>query len=338
MEENLIKKRFKNPLTLILSISLISFFAFSLVVGLFLKSMKNDEMNAKMSLSTRQAIGIVEINTPIMDSKKWVEQIKVFEESDKIKGVVIRLDSPGGAVGPSQEIYEAVKKCNKVKPVFASMGSVAASGAFYVAMGARKIFANPGTITASIGVIMQFVDLSKFFDWAKVNPYSIKTGKFKDVGAVNRPMSSEEKQLLEAMMFNVLDQFKKAIVEGRKLDPKLVSSISDGRIMSGEQAKQAKLIDELGGLDVTIEALAKEAGIKGKPIVVYPKKKYSNLLEKILNSSDGDFDFEDSQTQSGSMALSFLKLLNFAQKIFSQESNSLNNMQSYGPLYMMSVK
>ena len=182
------------------------------------------------------------------------------------------------------------------------MGSVAASGGYYIAVATKKIFANPGTITASIGVIMQFMDMSKLFQWAKVSPYNVKTGKFKDIGSPNREMSVEEKELMLGMAMNVLGQFRKAVAEGRGLTMEKVVEISDGRIMSGEQAKSAKLVDELGGLAEAVEAVAKEAKIEGKPHMIYASKK-KKFIERLFE----DADDADSESRSG--VSGFVRLL-----------------------------
>ncbi len=231
-----------------------------------------------------EAIGIVELNGVIMDSKKTLKALKQFDKDPAIQGVVLRINSPGGSVAPSQEIYEAVKKFKK--PLVASMGSVAASGGFYVACGAKKVFANPGTITGSIGVIMQFANLSKLYEWAKVKRYSLTTGKYKDAGAEYREMTAEEKALLQAMINDVLGQFKAAVRDGRHLSAEAVTAVADGRIFSGSQAKALKLVDELGGIQEAVEEVAKLAKIKGEPKIVYPSKSHKNIFDFIPTDDD----------------------------------------------------
>jgi protease-4 len=249
-----------------------------------------------------EAIGVIELNGVIVDSKKILAKLEKFDEDAGIKGVVIRLNSPGGAVAPSQEIYQAVRKMKK--PVVASMSSVAASGAYYVACATKKIFANPGTITGSIGVIMEFANLEKLYEWAKIRRYVVKTGKFKDSGSEFRDMTAEEKALFQAMVDDVLSQFKKAVADGRKLPMEKVTPLADGRIFSGQQAKNAKLVDELGSLQDAIDEVAKMANIKGKPKVVYPDKRKSRLLDLLLGDlSDDDADAE---SRSGSVLTRFL--------------------------------
>ena len=175
-----------------------------------------------------------EINSVIMDSKT-LAQLKKFDEDKGVKAVVLRLNSPGGSVAPSQEIYEAVKDFKK--PVVASMASVAASGVYYIAVGAPIIYANPGTITGSIGVIMEFANLEKLYEWAKIKRYVIKTGKFKDAGGEHREMTPEDRALLQGMIDDVLVQFKTAVAAGRKLSLEDVTKVADGRIFRAIRPK-----------------------------------------------------------------------------------------------------
>jgi protease-4 len=290
-----------SPLAIVLTLSA-AFFAIFLVVSgiLFMTKGQNSKHGASGSqgLFGNGAVGVIELTGVIMDSKKILKKLERFEDDDDIKAVVMRLDSPGGAVAPSQEIYQAVK--NYKKPIISSMGSVAASGAYYVASGTQKIFANPGTITGSIGVIMEFANLSKLYEWAKVQRYSIKTGKFKDAGAEYRDMTAEEKALLQGMVDDVLVQFKTAVSTGRKLTMDQVTAIADGRIFSGNQGKKAKLVDELGTLNDAINEAGKMAGIKGKPTVVYPDKNKKGLMDFIMdNAGQGDSD-DSSESQTSS--------------------------------------
>lgn len=274
-----------NPLILVLSLSVLFFIIFIGASGLIFFSQKKGISHSRGSALSNDAVAVVELNGVIMDSKKILRRLEAFEDVKEIKAVVLRLNSPGGSVAPSQEIYEAVKKYPK--PVVVSMASVAASGAYYISCGAKKVFANAGTITGSIGVIMEFINLEKLYDWAKVKRYSIKTGRFKDAGAEYREMSADEKALLQGMVDDVLLQFKTAVADGRKLTMEQVSAVADGRIFSGAQAKKAKLVDELGTLDDAIAEAGKMGGISGKPRVVYPDKRMK-LLEFLMNDASSD--------------------------------------------------
>jgi protease-4 len=259
-------------LWVLLGLSLVFFTAFLLSSGLAFFWRSNPGGQAVSSfggqLFDSGKVGVIELKGVIMDSKKALRELKQMADADEVRAVVIRLNSPGGSVAPSQEIHDAVK--NFPKPIVASMGSVAASGAFYVAVAADRVFANPGTLTGSIGVIMEFANLSKLYEWAKVERYSLKTGKFKDAGAEYRPMDPESRELLQGVINDVLNQFKAAVVEGRKITTEEINAIADGRIFSGRQALGLKLVDELGGIESAIQSAAKMAKIKGEPKVVYP--------------------------------------------------------------------
>jgi protease IV len=298
------QKRTMNPLTVVLILSALFFIIFVTVSGvLFLK--RSPGTNTAGTLFGAGAVAVVELKGVIMDSKKVLRRLERYEEDDEVKAVVLRLDSPGGAVAPSQEIYEAVKKYKK--PLVVSMGSVAASGAYYIACAAKKIFANPGTITGSIGVIMEFANLEKLYDWAKIKRYSIKTGRFKDAGAEYREMTPEERGLLQDMVDDVLAQFKQAVHVGRKLSVEQVTAVADGRIFSGNQAKTLKLVDELGTLQDAIDEAAEMAKIKGKPEVVYPEKRRKRLLELLLDDSFSD----ESSDANGRSAVNLLSKILF---------------------------
>jgi protease-4 len=276
----------KNPLLLLLGISFLFFCLFLVFVFATMGNIVNDR-----TLIGRGGVGIgvVKLKGVIMDSQKTLKELKDFEEDTSIKALLLRIDSPGGAVGPSQEIHDAVLRVRKTKPVVASFESVAASGGFYVAVAAEKIVSNPGTLTGSIGVIMDFANLSELYKWAKVERFNIKSGKFKDVGSENRPMTTEEKELLQAMIGNVYEQFLKAVADGRKLPLERVRPIADGRVLTGQQAFEAHLVDKLGGIDVALDeirALAK-LDAKQKLNLVYPEPKKRSLLE-VLGSGVAD--------------------------------------------------
>jgi len=215
-------------------------------------------------------VAVVEIKGVIMESRDILTTLDDYRKDGNIRAIVIRIDSPGGAVGPSQEIYSTLKEIDKEKPVIASMGAVAASGGYYIALGARKILANPGTVTGSIGVIMEIINLEKFMEWAKVDQQVIKSGKYKDFGNPFRPLTESERQKLQDFVDQVHAQFVKAVENSRKLSHDQVLKVADGMIFSGEKAKELGLVDLIGTLNDAIDLAAKEAGIEGKPEVVYP--------------------------------------------------------------------
>lgn len=235
-------------------------------------------------LTLSDTVVVVKLEGIITDPTEVTEQLRELEDNANVKAVVLRIDSPGGSVGPSQEIYSAVKRLRKVKPVVASMGAMAASGGFYAAMAANKIVANPGTITGSIGVIVEFINAEELLTKIGLKGRVIKSGKFKDTGSPFRGMTPEEEALLQDVINDVNSQFVTAVADGRGLKVEEVTRIADGRVFSGAQAKTLKLIDELGDLTDAIILSAKLAGIVGKPNVVYPEKKGMGIIGTLLDS------------------------------------------------------
>lgn len=243
----------------------------------------------RSELTVTQGVGLVAVKGVIIDPLETVKQFHDFEKNDKVKAVVLRIDSPGGVVGPSQEIWAAVKKLKEKKPVIVSMGSVAASGGYYIAAPATLIYANPGTITGSIGVLMKFSNLEGLMGKVGMKSFTLKTGKYKDVGSPARPMSEEEKAMLQAVIDSTHGQFIKAVAEGRKLPEEQVRAIADGRIFSGEQALQHKLIDRLGTLQDAVSEAGRAGGISGEPEVIKPPKKKPLLFDMLVEESAGKF-------------------------------------------------
>lgn len=273
----------KNPLFLILGISAGFFLVFLAFVVFVLGALVNDGTKPKFSLRGGDKVGVVQLSGVIMDSTKTLKQLKRFEEDESIKGVILRINSPGGAVAPSQEIHDAVLALKKEKPVVASFESLAASGGYYVAIAANQIVTNPGTITGSIGVIMDFVNLGDLYKWAKVDRYNLKSGKFKDTGNDTRPMTPEEKELMQTLINNVYEQFARAVAQGRHMSLEKVKELADGRIYTGEQAVKFGLADKLGGMEVAIESIKSLASIKGKPQLIYPEPKRRKFLDMLVD-------------------------------------------------------
>ncbi len=210
------------------------------------------------------------------DADSIVRVLGEHRDNPSVAAVVLRINSPGGVVAPTQEIFTAVERFRGAgKPVVASLGSVAASGGYYVAVAANRIYANPGTLTGSIGVIMQLANVGPLLKKVGVDYVVIKAGTFKDIGSIARAMTPEERQVLQALLDDVYGQFVTAVAEHRGLDRKAVLGFADGRIYSGQQARALKMVDELGGLDEAIEAAGKLAGISGKPRVIYPRRRFS---------------------------------------------------------------
>jgi len=232
-----------------------------------------------------EKVGIVELTGNITSSRDIIHSLKRFRENSSIKAIVIRIDSPGGAVGPAQEIFREIRKTVKTKKVIASMGTVAASGGYYVAAGADGIVANPGTITGSIGVIMGFANFQELLRKIGMVPVVIKSGQYKDIGSPVREMTKDERSILQNLSNQIHRQFIVDIADGRGMDLSKVEAIADGRIFTGEEAKNLGLIDRLGNLEDAIEWAGRMGGIKGKISAVYvPKKKFS-ILNFIAESS-----------------------------------------------------
>ena len=257
-----------------------------LIVFLIYSSFSFQKESSYKSTHTENALALLKIEGVLTDTKEYIEAIKDIRKNTHIKGILIRINSPGGLVAPSQELYqELMKYRNKTgKPVVASLETVAASGGYYVASACDKIVANPGSLTASIGVKMSFANLEELYHWLKIKPFSLTSGKFKDIGSTHRAMTPEEKQLLTSLIENIYEQFLKDILKSRGaiLLEKDLRAIADGRIMSGEQALQAKLVDQLGGFEDAIELIAKMTHIKDEPTLIEPPKKKKNVLEYVL--------------------------------------------------------
>jgi protease IV len=227
-------------------------------------------------------VALVKVEGVLMASAPVVEELNNYAEDPSIKAIVLRIDTPGGGVVVSQEIFNAVQNAKKEgKKIVVSMGTVAASGGYYVAAAADKIVANPGTLTGSIGVIMQFTVIEKLLDKIGVKGQVIKAGEYKDVGSPFREMTPQEKKLLQNVIDDVHNQFIEAVVkgrngalaEGRKLSIEEVRAIADGRIFTGRQAYDLRLVDELGDLGDSIRIAGTLAGIKGRPQIIEKKKK-----------------------------------------------------------------
>jgi protease-4 len=229
-----------------------------------------------------KGVGIIKVEGVIYDSGDVIKNIKDFKKREDIAAVVLRVESPGGGVAAAQEIYEELKKLSEEKVVVTSMGGVAASAGYYISLGSNYIFANPGTTTGSIGVILQGLEFHNALDSLGIKGFIIKSGKFKDTGTPFREMTAEEREYLQEYIDNIFQQFVKVVVVERKLPMEKVLEIADGRILSGEQALNLKLIDELGNMEDAIDRAAEMAGIEGEPKVVYPPKKRTSLLSVLL--------------------------------------------------------
>ncbi len=225
------------------------------------------------------SVGVVEVDGAIMESEKILEDLERFEEDSQIKGVVVRVNSPGGAVAPAQEIYYGVQRLAEEKPVVISMGTTAASGGYYIACGAETIFANRGTITGSIGVITQFFNVEELIDQINVEVHTVTSGDFKDSGSPFKEFDEQDRAYFEGMVFDIHDQFVEDVAECRQMEVEAVNEVADGRVFTGRQALDHGLIDELGSLHDAIEYIAQEVELDDPPIVYPPEERMGFLAE-----------------------------------------------------------
>jgi len=237
------------------------------------------------TFSSVNRIGVVSINGPIYDSLKISEQLEEFANDGSIIAVVLRVDSPGGGVAASQEIYDAVVELRKSKKVVASMGSIAASGGLLVACAADKIIANPGTITGSISAIMQFANFEELLKKIGLKSSVVKSGKYKDIGSPLRDMTPEERKIIQELVDDIYNQFVDVVVKDRKLSREKVLEIADGRVFSGRRAKEYGLIDDLGDMNYAAKLATQLAGKDGKYELVYPRKKRESVFDYLLESA-----------------------------------------------------
>jgi len=237
------------------------------------------------NLSFSSKIGVVPIEGAILDSQAITEQLGRFRKDKGIKAIILRINSPGGAVGPTQEIYREVLRTVETKKVVASLGGVAASGGYYIAAAAKQIVANPGTITGSIGVIMEFVRFEELLNKIGIKLEVLKSGEFKDIGSPHRELTARDKELISALIADIQKQFVEAVASGRNLSIEKTREIADGRIFSGAQAKELGLVDVLGNFQDAVELAKNMATIRGDVTLVYPKKSKLDLWDLFLGSA-----------------------------------------------------
>ena len=231
-------------------------------------------------------VAVVELDGPIVDVDELVRELRAHRDNPLVKAVVIRINSPGGVVAPTQELHAALTRVRESgKPVVASLGAIAASGGYYVAVAADKIYAHPGTLTGSIGVIMRLANLDGLMKKVGVDFVVVKAGRFKDLGNVGRSMTPEERRILQVMLEDVHTQFIDAVAAGRKLDRAQVLGFADGRIVSGAQAKALNMVDALGGFEEALDGAAMLAGLSKPPRVIGPRRRLS-IMDLLRNRLD----------------------------------------------------
>lgn len=234
---------------------------------------------------SQEKVGVILVEGIIRDARGIVKQLEDYGKDDAIRAVVVRIDSPGGGVAPSDEIYVAIRELRKKKRVVASMGSLAASGGYLIACGANRIVANPGTLTGSLSAVMHFANLEALMKKIGVSAEVIKSGKFKDIGSPAREMTEEERAVLQDVVDDIYDYLLEVISRERKIDKEFLRTLADGRLFTGRQALNLKLVDELGNLDHALDLAGRLAGIEGKPEAVYPPKKKGSLWEILLQGA-----------------------------------------------------
>ena len=243
------------------------------------------------SATSGARIGVVEVRGVIGDKERGadgeaiVKLIRKYEKEDDVKAILVRIDSPGGAVSPSQEIYQALKRLRGKKRVVASMSNLAASGGYYIAAAADVVYANPGTLTGSIGVIFSHFNVKGTLDWARVEQTTVKSGKFKDTLSPFRAFGENDREVVQTLSDDIYDQFIRDVAEGRKLREPEVRGIAEGRIYTGRRARELKLVDELGSLSDAAARAWKDAGQTGEPKLQWPTKERDLALRDFLRGA-----------------------------------------------------
>jgi len=231
-------------------------------------------------------VAVVEIRGEIIESQEIVRQLRNFSRDGSVKGILVRVNSPGGVVSPAQEIYDEIKRIQSQteKPVVISMGSLAASGAYYISCAGDMIFANPGTLTGSIGVILQYPVVKELFNKIGIQYETIKSGPVKDAGSPFREPNKHDSIMLQSAIDDIYEQFVDVVATNRGLDVEEVKKLADGSIYTGHQARELGLVDTLGGMEDALRYLADQSGIRGEIRVIRPKPKRERNIFDLLGS------------------------------------------------------
>ncbi len=269
----------------VLFVLILVIFVGSLLVGVggMMALFSDEEVSPKVSKSSILAL---ELDNVIIDGKDFLELLRKYRKDEHIKGVLIRINSPGGVVGPSQEIHDEIKRTREEfkKPVIAYCSAVAASGAYYAAVAADKIFTTPGCMMGSIGVLMEFINLEKLYDWARIERYALTTGEYKNAGAEYKALTAGQRVLFQEMLDDVLAQFKGAIIEGRKMKPEFLDQYADGRIFTGRQGVKLGFADKVGSWDDARKELGEMTGL-GNDVEVFKARKRRGFFEFLEDAS-----------------------------------------------------
>ena len=278
--------RQRHPILLGLFILTGIFFLFLGGISLLVSSLISQSTRTDI-FSRKEGVGIVELKGLIVSSEQVLKHLTEFRNNSDIKSIVLRIESPGGAVGAAQEIYQEIKRTSAVKPIVASMGSMGASGGYYAALGADIILANPGTMTGSIGVIVKFPNLEGLFEKVGYKSEVIKSGPLKDIGASNRPLSEEERTIMQDLIDNVYNQFVRDIATSRSMPEETIFELADGRVYTGEQALELGLIDKLGNFTDAVTIAADLGGLDTEdPQLIYPRIERKFSLFNLLTNAD----------------------------------------------------
>jgi protease-4 len=262
------------------------FFLFLGGISLLVSSLISQSTRTDI-FSRKEGVGIVELKGLIVSSEQVLKHLTEFRNNSDIKSIVLRIESPGGAVGAAQEIYQEIKRTSAVKPIVASMGSMGASGGYYAALGADIILANPGTMTGSIGVIVKFPNLEGLFEKIGYKSEVIKSGPLKDIGASNRPLSEEERTIMQDLIDNVYNQFVRDIATSRSMPEETIFELADGRVYTGEQALELGLIDKLGNFTDAVTIAADLGGLDTEdPQLIYPRIERKFSLINLLTNAE----------------------------------------------------
>lgn len=257
------------------------------------------EGSSGLAFSSDQ-VAVLDLEGTIVDSRNFVDQLKNYGNRPNVRSVVIRINSPGGGVAASQEIYEAINKfrADSDKKVIVSMASVAASGGYYIACAADRVFANPGSITGSIGVIAQWYNYGDLLRWAKMQDIVIKTGALKDAGSSTRPLTDSEREYFQSLINSMYDQFVSAVAVSRNMNEEDVRKLADGRVFTGQEAQENGLVDELGTYQDAIDAAARLGGISGEPRILRPAKKSVTLFDLLLGDAKSVLPLNSDRSES----------------------------------------
>lgn len=277
----------KNPWLMLLVLAFVFGTIFVFMIGASVVSLFGTDGRSEIRLTSKDSILHLKIDGVIMDGRRFIKNLRRYREDKNVKAIVVEINSPGGVVGPSQELYMELKKVRDEinKPVVAVSTGMMASGAYYAAMGASEIVVAPGTLMGSIGVIMSFANLERLYDWAKISRYTITTGKYKDSGADYRSMRQDERELFQKLADEVLGQFKEAVSTNRKIDN--LDEIADGRIFTGSQALELSLADRIGTREEAFQRAAELAGLQeGKYEVFEPRRERASIRAWLMDEPE----------------------------------------------------